>query len=816
MIQLVHIQIEEFRGIRNIGIYLNSQTFVVYGPNGSGKSGVVDAIDFALTGSIRRLAGKGMGAVSISQHAPHVHVRGTPDLASVSLTIKDTATGKTAVLKRSVGSPKKFSLTPNDADVRRSLEQAQEHPELTLSRREIIQYVVSPPADRAAQVQSLLKLDHLSTFRKNLSTAANKAKSELGAAEKTLSAAETALLSHLNVADLESPTVLGAINKRRLTLGVTELSVLDETTDFLSGITAESGTPTVNLKNAVSETGNLIDALGDFTTIDAKREALSNSIDKAGDGPELISAIQRRSLLSSGLSGVADEACPLCGLEWPDIDSLRRHIESEIQGSENARLLVAGLETPRDTYVTAVNALRSLVLKVIETAKAYGDRELPVLLTTWTETLTDHSKEFSSNEKALGAAELLTSRQYDAPLGVKEKLKALEASLAALPEQSATVDAHTFLAVANQLWTPVVLARKNRQSAEGLSELAAMTYEAYCYAVEESLETLYRTVEHDFSRYYRVINSDDEGDFSARFTQTQSSLDLAVDFYGIDMFPPNAYHSEGHQDGMGVCLYLALMKQRLASDFRLAVFDDVVMSVDADHRRQFCELLKAEFPNVQFIITTHDQVWARQMESAGLITRKQQMRFYGWTVDDGPLDEQVDVWNRIDADLSVGDVNSAAHKLRRHLEAATADIAEAIGGRVTFRSDANYGLGDFLSAVKSRHGDLLKQATASANSWENASAQADVQEKKEARATAIKEHDGESWAVNVLVHQNDWAPMSVSDFKPVLEASKSFLNLFLCSAPNCGGWIHASGFNPEALRCDCGEYSLNLVKKSPA
>ena len=39
---------------------------------------------------------------------------------------------------------------------------------------------------------------------------------------------------------------------------------------------------------------------------------------------------------------------------------------------------------------------------------------------------------------------------------------------------------------------------------------------------------------------------------------------------------------------MGICLYLALIRQLLGSDFRLAVLDDVVMSVDSSHRRQFC------------------------------------------------------------------------------------------------------------------------------------------------------------------------------------------------------------------------------------
>ena len=125
----------------------------------------------------------------------------------------------------------------------------------------------------------------------------------------------------------------------------------------------------------------------------------------------------------------------------------------------------------------------------------------------------------------------------------------------------------------------------------------------------------------------------------------------------LTCFRRAAYHSEGHQDGMGVCLYLALAKQILADDFRFAVLDDVVMSVDSHHRKQFCRLLKESFPNVQFIITTHDEVWARQMQASGLIGRKSQARFHGWTVNEGPVYEQGgDVWERIGSDLAKDDV----------------------------------------------------------------------------------------------------------------------------------------------------------------
>jgi len=333
---------------------------------------------------------------------------------------------------------------------------------------------------------------------------------------------------------------------------------------------------------------------------------------------------------------------------------------------------------------------------------------------------------------------------------------------------------------------------------------------------DAALTTLYKTVEDDFSNYYRQINSDDESSFKAGLSPTAGKLDLEVDFYGLGMFPPMAYHSEGHQDGMGVCLYLALIRQLLKSDFRLAVLDDVVTSVDANHRRQFCKLLKDVFPDVQFIMTTHDEVWARLMQSSGLIARRSLARFHGWTVDGGPLYGQGgDFWTQIEADLTKDDVPGAAHKLRRNLEASLADIAAGIQGQVVFRADNNYDLSSFFTAVKGRHGDLLKKATASANSWNNETDKQKVENLKAERTKAIFAQDGENWAINALVHNNDWATMTKADFAPVVEACKQFLDLFTCSNATCDGWVYVLGISgkEEELRCSCGSFALNLRKK---
>lgn len=70
MIKLETVHIEELRGIRKLDIDFKGSTFAISGPNGSGKSGVIDAIEFGLTGQIGRLTRRGTKGLSIAEHAP--------------------------------------------------------------------------------------------------------------------------------------------------------------------------------------------------------------------------------------------------------------------------------------------------------------------------------------------------------------------------------------------------------------------------------------------------------------------------------------------------------------------------------------------------------------------------------------------------------------------------------------------------------------------------------------------------------------------------------------------------------------------------
>ena len=173
MIRVDSVTIKEFRGIRDLTLNLKGKNYAVCGPNGTGKSGVVDALEFALTGNVSRLSGRGKGEVSLKTHGPHVDQRNAPDKARVTVILTIPSLNKSVTIERSVKAPASPVITPNEPDVLAVLQHVTSHPEIVLSRRELINYVLATPGDRAQEVQALLHLDRVEEVRGTLLKIAN-------------------------------------------------------------------------------------------------------------------------------------------------------------------------------------------------------------------------------------------------------------------------------------------------------------------------------------------------------------------------------------------------------------------------------------------------------------------------------------------------------------------------------------------------------------------------------------------------------------------------------------------------------------------
>lgn len=815
MIKIDSAHIEEFRGIRKLDIDLHGKTFAVSGPNGSGKSGVIDAIEFGLTGQIRRLTGRGTKGLTVKEHGPHVDKVKFPDAAFVELKLNFPTLGKTAKITRKVSAPRKPRIEPNDPDILAILDDLENHPEITLARREILRFILVEPTKRSEEIQAILKIEELGQTRSALNGALSKLNRETTAAGKAVSDANDTLCKHLNIASLSATELLAAVNEKRKILGLDPLEKLEADTVLDQGMTTTTDEQPLNKAVALTDLAKLEDVMNLFGTAPSVEAAdVVAQISRLEEDPQLLLSLHQRSLVERGLTLVEGPECPMCDHEWPDQEHLLAHLHAKQDKSKDAGAVQKLILDKSALISSDAESLVNLLLKAHAIAKLEKQTGVLGSIVTWGKDLAEFRKGLDDFDVILGHKDRLSTGWHACPDSFEAELVALQEVVRSKPDLTAIVEAQTFLLNAQQRLNDYRMARKRKSVAARASQLADIAHDAWCSTMETELDALYNAVQADFSKFYRKLNDGDEEKFTANLKASEGKLDFDVNFYERGLFPPGAYHSEGHQDGMGVCLYLALMKRLLGDNFTVALLDDVVMSVDADHRYQFCQLLMNEFPNTQFVIATHDRLWAEQMRSAKLVTRKTSLAFHSWTVDTGPLVESnLEVWDDINASLQKGKVETAAHTLRHHLEFVSRHLADQLGARPTFKADGNYDLGDLLPSTISRLKDLYGKAANSAQSWNNDALKALATERKKHLAESSGNKNVEEWAINKAVHYNEWANFGKNDFTPVVQTFKDLLDSKQCQ--DCGTWLYlVPKSGPlETLRCQCNNVNFNLKSK---
>lgn len=819
MINIQSITISEFRGIRSLSLNLKGKNFAVCGPNGTGKSGIVDAIEFGLTGSISRLTGADTGGLSVKQHGPHVDCRNRPKDAVVAITIFIPSLKKEVTLTRSVSDPKAVTIVPDEPGIREILEQVALHPEFVLSRRELIRYVLAAPAKRSSEVQALLRLNQVDTARALLQKIANASKLKARNSTNTKNFAATALTRALNIPKMGIQAVLDAANERRLTLNLPKLTALDRETSLKDGISTvaanQQNSVVVVKSSALQDLAGLNDWLlhiksPEFTegmaTARAKLAALL--VDE-----KLLKHTSKEAFLRAALREIENDICPVCDTPWDSAalaELLRRKLEAYSETSKKRKALESELEP----FVTALSSLASLASSAAQHAQKLKPPIDTGDLRTAAAALVENSAKLQSLlpiPDALHALDAFpTAMQNDVAT-----LAAIQQAVNLLPDASRQDAAKEFLIVAQERLVAYQDAAR-RAAEDALEErIATQVFLKYGEVTTAALDDIYSNVEGTFSELYRYVNRDDESAFQAKLQPSLGKLGFDVDFYGRGFFPPGAYHSEGHQDGMGLCLYLALMQHLSGKSFTLAVLDDVLMSVDSGHRREVSRMLKDKFPNTQFFFTTHDDIWLRHMKTVGLVEPRNFAHFRTWSVDIGPTEwDDRDVWAEIDAYVKKGEVSAAAALLRHFLEYFAKETCHALRAPVDFRGDGQFTLGDLLPNAVGKLNKLLKAGTKAAISWKQPAPPPGVTSIQSKLDPAVKDSHVEQWQINSAVHYNEWANLRTEDFAPVVDAYKRLTAAFACDV--CGGLLALTmvGPTPDALRCSCGTLTVHLKAKA--
>jgi hypothetical protein len=821
VIHIKTIHIEEFRGIRELDLDLADENFGICGANGTGKSCVVDAIEFCLTGNITRLSGQGQGELSVKRHAPHVDQSKKPEKAKVSIAATIPSLGKDVTITRTVKNPRSATIVPTAPAVEAIISELQSHPEFALSRREIAKYIVTPPAQRSTDVQNLLRLEYIGGLRKALVTYANKRERDAEEAERSQRVAEGDLKTALGLDELDREKVLAKANEQRSVLALPALAELTSKTSFKEGAAEEGGDkkkPGIAKDVALADLAALATAIeqGEPAALKEHRESALAALEQLQEDEKALSLARAHGFITTGLELVTEDACPLCDKPW-DADDLRAHLKAKLLSAAEFGTLLENLGKAIGAIIGGLEERAAAIRKAADYGTALDPAVSRAALDAHANALDDATaalKAFQDNYSLIeGAVSAIQHKWWEMPTDAQERFEDTQKAVKALPDSSAKDKAIDFLAVLQDRYERLLATTKTAKALAACSNTAQKIHDKYNTVSNKVLEDIYDAVAKEFTEFYKAIN-DDEGKFVGELKAEPAKLSFNVDFYGRGTFPPGAYHSEGHQDGMGLCLYLALMKHTLGDKFTFSVLDDVLMSVDTGHRREVCRLLKTKFPKTQFILTTHDRVWLQYMKTEGLIKNGQ--FFGGWNIETGPrIWDDKDIWAEIKDDLDKDDVPRAAALLRRFLEYISAVLADNLRAQVEYRGDANYDLGDLLPSVTNRWRNRLEKGIKSATHWGHDEAKAQLEAKLAEAMTLMQKTNAEQWALNKSIHFNEWENFTKGEFKEVADAFKGLLDHIRCPNPQCGGYPYLTPRKgaSEQLRCSCGTVNINLKTK---
>lgn len=810
------IEITDVRGIRHVVLSPQGDNLVIWGPNGSGKSAVVDSIEFLLQGRISRLEGTGTGSVSLKRHGPHIDrvEAGTSKVRAVlSLKGKDD----TFEVIRAIGSSE---LMLSDESKRPDLESVLDvasSNQYVLARREILEFITAPPLDRASGVQELLRLNHLEVVRKTLVSAAGTAARRQTAAGSGLTAARRVMASAAGLEAWDHGDLMDAVNAAREVLKADAIETLDP-----SAITGGIPPPSITKQDAAAvnvrdlAAGLSADWPGLVRGISEHAEGLLAAAQALCKDAEALGQLHKHDLIELGLEQIPEDgSCPLCGTSWNE-GALSAKLGEELstlkgladRRDETVRLL----GTTRTATATAWRRLEGLLKPLKELGRDEHEvvKTLVEVLRGYAESLGALAERIDPDGlSSLEVPSTLTDKDWAAVWASLE-----QAARKMTPEPTSEQKAWELLRRLAERASDLQRTTRDADRAQLLASRAATVRDAYVAAKNKVLTDLYNSVRDRFVELYVCLHgADGESAFRAELEQEDAGIRFEVDFFERGLFPPQALHSEGHQDSMGICLYLALAEYINKGVIGVTILDDVVMSVDIGHRKRLCRVLKEHFDGTQFIITTHERVWAQQLRGEGVVKSKNLVQFCGWSIDAGPRLNDTDVWGRIGDCLENDDVRGAAAYLRGAMEELCAEVCENLSAKVEYRSTAQYTLGDLLPAAWSRYNKLLRQAKEAAQSHGETAQFKKLKEIHSIAAQCYAATTAEQWVVNKGIHFDTWHTLGKQDFSDVVSSMRDMSEQFTCS--RCGGRLHLATRNhaPVTIRCGCPEIAWNLEKK---
>ncbi len=826
--RLSSLEVREFRGIRCLNLNFSSDGILVYGPNGVGKSSIIQAIEFLLTGEVSNVTGTGTGRKSPTDDIHHREA--SPEECEVTATFE--ADGTAVRVQRCLEDGELTRITKSDGENDegipqsiRTLQAATESRLNFLTREDLLRFVDAPDSKRGEALNEMLRLDRIDQYRKTLQRAEGDFESQRGQAEEEMDEARREFYDELETGAEEilgtgAPTVasdttaLEVVNALRAEYDADPLDDLGMV-EFTDGIT-EPSQPSVHplartkTVDRLSEVSSIVDEFQNDIT--EPFEELVNTIKKLDSHPKLRRDIQAQSLIQQGQKLVGDDTdqCPLCLDDWSDRDLAGVLEERRENATEAEHLRDHISERVDDLQSTFRNLERPLESLVEDLEHDVPEDHEPLnserkLLMEFSERLAETRNELTSGDLLdvphinTDAAELEATL---IPADIRETLDRLQRIAEKVEEPDDQMAAYRTLAVATERFEKYKQAEEALDEKEHLHRVAKTVFTQFQSVRQQLMDDTLSEVYNEFVSLLDTFSSElmvDPED--GTFQSTDAGVEFRVPFHDGEVHRPNLLFSEGQQDIIGLALFLSMTRAVTPKTVDLVLLDDVLSSVDADHRANVARILNSEYGDeFQFLFTTHDLVWSRHLRRSDHIDSEENVvHLSSWSYYAG-VHQHIDITQpreNIEYHLRNNDLTAAAAWARKMAEYYAAKGCENFNVEVRFDKIRNLSLSDYLSALMPVLSNLLREGeTDSETTLDNSEVEALLSTIGDMQMFI----DQNLWGMNKNVHYSE--PEVASFTRDELQSNiEDFEKIFeVVHCDDCESWRSETD---TGIECDC-------------
>jgi RecF/RecN/SMC N terminal domain len=593
--RIKELRLAWFRGAADVvTLGADGKSCGIYGCNGAGKSSFVDSIEYGIKGGkLGHLVSEHSGR-NQEKAIPNTH---TPANCNTEFWIKFQDDSELNV-----------KIAPNGTHTREGADAAKmqdwDYRRIVLRQDEVAEFIRSRKGEKYSALLPLFGLHELEVAAENLRQLARSVETQARLPQKQgalgqITVKRRQVFGNQNDAAIEAG--IGALYQTYCPSGQAT-AALDRCWELESALTTRIDALTAeNQRYFALHSLAELDFPGVVGAVRNANAQLASSVEPLIT--EKLAVLQSADALAEKLADGDEIDCPACGKPIA-ADEFKAHVEAEQQRLGN---IITVFDQRRGAVSTLVDRLKALetALGKSELAEWRAEANETALKADleWIEGCDPESLRQSLREEDLAAIETHCAPVVAAAAGASRNAPP---DIADLSKDRTTIDG------AKSVFESLALAAEIARI-EGLIAFINAVEAGIRSEIRERSDEVIHEISDDIGNMWKALHPGlPIENVRLYLPDEDKAIDIALRFHGKDQDSPRLTLSEGYRNSLGLCIFLALAKREAGND-RPLILDDVVVSLDRNHRGMIVDLLKEQFADRQVIIFTHDRDWYAEL-----------------------------------------------------------------------------------------------------------------------------------------------------------------------------------------------------------